>query len=122
MTYLRIFDESSTYSKEAWDGMTEIPEDILNTARDVVDVIVAPRWSWDRPHAVKAVAEAILAERKRWKSLEFSGPALISIVEGVKGTMEHGDWRDKDGMRLKDTNEWVMFYTTFKSAIRGETP
>lgn len=42
-----------------------ISDDVMNAARDVVDVIVAPQWSWDRPHAVQAVAEAILAERQR---------------------------------------------------------
>jgi hypothetical protein len=35
---------------------------------------------------------------------------LVQIVEGVKGTMEHGTWHDGKGLRLKDTEEWVKFY------------
>lgn len=50
------------------------------------------------------------------KALPFTGNALSQIVEGVKGAMEHGTWRDDRGVRLKDTNEWVAFYVTFKAA------
>jgi hypothetical protein len=50
------------------------------------------------------------------KALPFTGNALSQIVEGVKGAMEHGTWRDDRGVRLKDTNEWVSFYVTFKAA------
>jgi len=35
---------------------------------------------------------------------------LVEIVEGVKGSMEHGCWLDKNGMRFKDTPEWVRLY------------
>lgn len=43
---------------------------------------------------------------------EAEDPAtpLIQIVEGVKGSIEHGTWVDRNGMRLKDTPEWVSFY------------
>ena len=44
--------------------------------------------------------------------------ALIEIVEGIKGAMDHGTWRDEKGMRLKDTPEWVAFYNT----VRADTP
>ena len=50
------------------------------------------------------------------KILPFSGNALIQIVEGLKGSMEHGTWRDDNGVLLKDTNEWMFFYTTFKAS------
>jgi len=40
---------------------------------------------------------------------------LIAIVEGVKGAIEHGTWRDeKTGMRLKGTPEWVAYYNAVK--------
>ena len=39
---------------------------------------------------------------------------LIQIVEGIKGSMTHGEWVDKNGMRLKDTPEWVKFYVESK--------
>lgn len=39
---------------------------------------------------------------------------LLSIVEGIQGSFNHGAWRDeKNSMRLKDTNEWVSFYVAF---------
>jgi hypothetical protein len=100
--------------------MTYISEDIRKAAEVTLR---ANRYSRDDAgynQTRDLVAAAILAERKRWKALEFTGPALISIIEGIQGAMEHGDWRDQKGMRLKDTNEWVAFYTTLKSAIRGE--
>lgn len=43
-----------------------------------------------------------------------SAAGLIEIVEGIKGTMAHGVWRDEKGMRLKDTSEWVRFYVEAK--------
>ena len=51
--------------------------------------------------------------------LQFSGNALNQIVEGLKGSMGHGTWRDDKGMRLKDTNEWAVFYTKFKNAAEA---
>jgi hypothetical protein len=36
---------------------------------------------------------------------------LIAIVEGIEGA-KHGTWRDDNGMRLKDTKEWIEFYIT----------
>jgi len=34
-----------------------------------------------------------------------------AIVEGIQGAMDHGTWRDDRGQRLKDTAQWVDFYT-----------
>lgn len=45
---------------------------------------------------------------------------LIEIVEGLKGAMEHGIWRDEKGMRLKDTKEWVEFYNLISSKTRTD--
>lgn len=42
---------------------------------------------------------------------------LIEIVEGLKGSMEHGAWRDEHGKRLKDTPEWVKFYNASRGMI-----
>lgn len=61
-------------------------------------------------------AEQIKEAIEALRVLQFSGNALNQIVEGVKGSMEHGTWRDEKGRRLKDTNEWALFYTTFKNA------
>ena len=36
--------------------------------------------------------------------------ALVTIVEGIDGAMNHGTWRDDKGMRLKDTPQWVALY------------
>lgn len=35
---------------------------------------------------------------------------LTGIVEGIDGAMNHGTWRDDNGMRLKDTPQWVAAY------------
>ena len=43
--------------------------------------------------------------------------ALIEIVEGIKGAMEHGTWRDDHGRRLKDTPEWVAFYVAVRRSM-----
>ncbi|MEZ2132732.1 MULTISPECIES: hypothetical protein [unclassified Sinorhizobium] len=40
---------------------------------------------------------------------------LKRIVEEIDGTMNHGTWRDSNGMRLKDTPEWVDFYIALAS-------
>lgn len=45
--------------------------------------------------------------------------ALIEIVEGINGAMNHGTWRDDHGNRLKDTPEWVAFYN---AALRAHQP
>lgn len=39
---------------------------------------------------------------------------LIEIIEGAKGSIKHGEWRDDKGRRLKDTLEWVQFYVALK--------
>lgn len=44
------------------------------------------------------------------KALEDAAAALVKIVEGIDGAMNHGTWRDELGMRLKDTPEWVALY------------
>ena len=36
---------------------------------------------------------------------------LNYIVEGLGA----GDWRDENGVRLKDTPEWVRFYVALKT-------
>jgi hypothetical protein len=38
--------------------------------------------------------------------------ALVAIVEGIDGAMNHGTWRDDKGMRLKDTPQWVTLYVS----------
>ena len=40
---------------------------------------------------------------------------LRRIVEEIDGAMTHGTWRDVDGLRLKDTPEWVAFYNALAS-------
>lgn len=46
---------------------------------------------------------------------------LVEIVEGIKGSMEHGTWRDDRGRRLKDTPEWVSFYLAVKNLDKQST-
>lgn len=38
------------------------------------------------------------------------------IVEEIDGSMTHGTWRDANGMRLKDTPEWVALYLAIAEA------
>ena len=45
-----------------------------------------------------------------------AGKELKEIVEGLKGSMEHGTWRNDNGERLKDTPEWVKFYLALARA------
>lgn len=47
---------------------------------------------------------------------------LIQIIEGLKGSMEHGTWRDDKGMRLKDTKEWIEFYLATRRSGYGREP
>jgi len=51
------------------------------------------------------------------RRLVEAAPALLRIVEGITGAMEHGTWRDEHGMRLKDTPEWVAFYVAARRAL-----
>jgi len=44
------------------------------------------------------------------EKLAKAAAELIQVVEGVKGSIEHGTWRDDAGRRLKDTPEWMRFY------------
>ena len=79
-------------------------------------------WLKERDLKVAALAkvkrmDAALAETKA--VIDFTAPALIEIVEGIAGTMDHGTWRDDHGKRLKDTGQWVAFYATAKSAWRA---
>lgn len=46
------------------------------------------------------------------------GAGLKLIIEEIYGAMTHGTWRDENGRRLKDTQEWVKFYNAL-SAIRA---
>lgn len=48
--------------------------------------------------------------------------ALIEIVEGIAGAMKHGTWRDENGMRLKDTPEWVAFYNATRTHAAAPQP
>lgn len=48
--------------------------------------------------------------------------ALIEAVEGIHGSMEYGEFRSDRGIRLKDTLEWVNFYTTVNSNGRWSKP
>lgn len=66
-----------------------------------------------------AELERMRREVEALRVLSFSGNALVQIVEGVQGSMEHGTWRDEKGMRLKDTNAWALFYTTFKASAEA---
>lgn len=70
-------------------------------------------------HASKALTGS--QEPAFTKAPDETSAALISIVEGVKGTMEHGTWLDKNGMRLKDTPEWVEFYVRHSSTTPHKT-
>lgn len=47
------------------------------------------------------------------------GRGLLRIVEEIDGAVNHGTWRDKSGMRLKDTPEWVAFYNAIKAAMEA---
>ncbi len=58
----------------------------------------------------KIADEAIFKMDSLGENEENTSKSLIEIVEGIKGSMEHGTWTDKNGMRLKDTPEWVAFY------------
>lgn len=72
----------------------------------------------DGPEAASEL-ERMRREVEALRVLSFSGNALVQIVEGVQGSMEHGTWRDEKGMRLKDTNAWALFYTTFKASAQA---
>ena len=73
------------------------------------------------PDGPEAADEIVRLQREldALRILSFSGNALVQIVEGVQGSMEHGTWRDEKGARLKDTNAWALFYTTFKASTQS---
>jgi hypothetical protein len=75
----------------------------------------------------KQAAARIEADARRIAELEGlvkeareKANALIDIVEGIKGTMEHGTWRaERSNLRMKDTDEWAAFYVLFRARMGG---
>lgn len=64
----------------------------------------------------KARIEEQAAEIER---LRAASEALINIVEGINGAMNHGTFRaERSNLRMKDTAEWTRFYV----AVRSEPP
>ena len=52
----------------------------------------------------------------RQQELHEAAVALLGIVEGPQGFMEHGTWRaERSNLRMQDTDEWVRFYLAVKS-------
>jgi len=58
--------------------------------------------------------ERMQNKRRAEKEVINASNWLNEIVEGVRGSIEHGTWRDEKGRRLKDTPEWVQFYVALK--------
>ena len=53
--------------------------------------------------------------------LREAGEALIGIVEGIDGAMNYGTWRsERTNLRMKDTEEWVIFYNAIRARQEGE--
>ena len=72
-------------------------------SRLIVSAAEAVVVAW-RARALDAEAEV---ERLRAVANDLNG-----IVEGLDGTMTYGTWRaERTGSRLKDTKEWMSFYT-----------
>jgi hypothetical protein len=75
----------------------------------------ADRDDWEKAaherSAWLADASVMVDERTAERNaLAKAGRALVGVVEGIQGAMEHGTFRAEKGMRLKDTPEWVAFY------------
>ena len=71
--------------------------------------------------AIRAIdpAEVLAKVGDGWPPIEVKARALKEIVEGISGAMNHGTWRDENGMRLKDTPEWVQFYNAITHPTAG---
>ena len=66
--------------------------------------------------------DAEVMNHPKVQALVDAAGELSSIVEGIQGAFNHGTWRDeKNGMRLKDTSEWVTFYVAL-AAIQEAKP
>ena len=52
-------------------------------------------------------------------TLADAARGLTEIVEGIDGAMNHGTWRNDNGKRLKDTQEWVQFYVALRAIADG---
>lgn len=52
------------------------------------------------------------------RALVGAATSMRDAVEGIQGAMEHGTWRDENGMRLKDTKAWVELYNAL-AALRA---
>lgn len=81
--------------KEAWDAVVA---DVTRRFPKIIQALA--RTPSDTP-ASAAKGEAV---------------ALIEIVEGIRGALNHGTWVDANGRRLKDTPEWAAFYVAQRQA------
>ena len=84
------------------------PEAIKDGIGDAVVVltILAAQHGMTIEDCIEAAWHQLAGE-----ALQNAAYGLRRIVEEIDGAMKHGTWRgDIDGVRLKDTPEWVAFY------------
>lgn len=64
---------------------------------------------------VKGMMEKLRQKGKLSADLFQAAQDLIEMIEGISGTMEYGgDWRSKNGFRVKDLDAWVRLYNSVK--------
>jgi hypothetical protein len=91
----------------------------LEALRDIDAVGVDFGHYEDAARTMKTIARDVIEkDLNNASSLSQDARDLIEIIEGVKGTVGHGTWRDDSGMRLKDTPEWVAFYVTVNKSVK----
>lgn len=54
------------------------------------------------------------------EALRKAAKGMVRIVEEFDGAVKHGTWCDSNGMRLKDTPEWVALYLAARLREGGD--
>lgn len=108
--------EDATHSTAWWVGCYNDPCEIEPSLWAQTKDQATEEWN---TRADLPPTDAEVMAHPKVKALVEAAGELSSIVEGIQGAFNHGAWRDeKNGMRLKDTSEWVALYVTL-AALKG---
>lgn len=105
------FGDGVTVEKMTDEGLVEKLRTV-NIATAPYACPEAVDWCHEAADRISALSPRVVTDE-----MVEAGKRLKSIVEEVEGAFKHGGWWDENGVRLKDTPEWVAFYNALTAAL-----